>query len=97
MTLEVDVEEALRKAVEAAGGLCLKLNPLWYRGIPDRLVLLPGGRVVFVELKRSKRASTKRSVAVHQSRWAKILKALGFTHIRLEGYDDLEDFKLTYL
>jgi hypothetical protein len=52
MVIEADVEEALRVGVEALGGLCIKLNPFWNIGIPDRLVLLPGGRAIFVELKK---------------------------------------------
>lgn len=52
--LEKSVEDHLRRAVESRGGLCLKLNPKGYKGIPDRLVVLPGPRVMFVELKRPK-------------------------------------------
>lgn len=97
MASENDIEKALRLAVEAAGGYCLKMNPTWYRGIPDRLILLPGAVILFVELKKSKTARTKPSVAIHQSRWRKILLALGFTHLRIEGYEDLGTFKTNYL
>lgn len=46
---EATVEGHLRKVVKAMRGYCIKL---YLRGWPDRLVLLPGGRAVFVELKR---------------------------------------------
>ena len=49
---EDTVETHLRKCVKLLQGLCIKLNPFGMRGIPDRLVLLPGARVLFVELKR---------------------------------------------
>ena len=46
------VERAVVRAVEDAGGLALKLVSPGWAGAPDRLVLLPGGRVMFVEAKR---------------------------------------------
>lgn len=52
MTDERDVEARLVRAVSASGGLCLKLDSSSKKGIQDRLVLLPGARVIFVELKR---------------------------------------------
>jgi len=73
MMLEAVVEDALNGGVDALGGLCLKLNPLWYVGIPDRLCLLPGGRLVFVELK-----TIGGRVKRKQSRWHERLRALGF-------------------
>lgn len=50
--LESSVEQYLRRKVEAAGGRCVKFDPGNYRGWPDRIVLLPGGVVVWVETKR---------------------------------------------
>lgn len=54
MALEKDVEQRLRKGVEALGGRCMKLVSQGNNGTPDRLVLLPDGRCIFVELKRPK-------------------------------------------
>lgn len=50
--LEKTLENRLRLAVERAGGLCLKWTSPGRRGVPDRMVLFPGGLIVFVELKR---------------------------------------------
>jgi len=50
--LENEVETYLRKRVEAVGGQCVKFIPDYRRGWPDRVVLLPGGVLVWVELKR---------------------------------------------
>ena len=49
---ERDVEGYLVREVGKLGGLCLKLDSSGKKGIQDRLVLLPGGRVLFVELKK---------------------------------------------
>ncbi len=48
-TRESNLERRFVREVKARGGLALKMSGM--AGIPDRLVLLPGGRVVFVELK----------------------------------------------
>lgn len=48
---ESKIERKLTELVEALGGECVKLSPDFYVGIMDRMVLLPGGRVIFVELK----------------------------------------------
>jgi hypothetical protein len=48
---ERDVEAALVAAVEAAGGLALKFTSPGRRSVPDRIVILPGQDVVFVECK----------------------------------------------
>ena len=49
MDLERDVERRLAYLVEQAGGICLKHGQ---DGWPDRIVMLPGGKIVWVELKR---------------------------------------------
>jgi len=46
------VEEELVQRVRRAGGIAEKVTVLGARGFFDRLVLLPGGRVIFVECKR---------------------------------------------
>lgn len=94
--LESAVEERLRRAVVAAGGLCIKLPAILYRGIPDRLLILQG-RVIFVELKRAKKARTKKSVRVHQDSWSEILRTLDQTVVKIEGDQDLDEFIATYL
>lgn len=47
---EKDLERKLVRSVEKNGGKALKLNS-GIRGMPDRLILLPGGVIMFVELK----------------------------------------------
>ena len=50
--LEKSIENILRKAVEDEGGVCLKWTCPGHRGVPDRMILFPGGIIAFVELKR---------------------------------------------
>ena len=49
---ELTIERALTLQVTLAGGIALKVKVIGRRGFVDRLVLLPGGKVLFVELKR---------------------------------------------
>lgn len=48
---EYVVENEFVKAVHKAGGVAYKLTSQTANGLPDRLVLFPGGKTVFVELK----------------------------------------------
>ena len=48
---ERDVERLLRRRTEALGCMCLKFVSPGFAGVPDRIVLLPTGQAIFVELK----------------------------------------------
>lgn len=52
---ESEIERKLVAAVKARGGIAPKLVSPGLDGMPDRLVLLPDGRMAFVELKASGR------------------------------------------
>lgn len=73
---ETSIENYLKKEVAKLGGLCVKLSPLNNVGIPDRLILLPGGIVLFVETKKPKGAK----IGALQPWWRKKLTDLGFEH-----------------
>jgi len=45
------IEQKLIRAVKAAGGIAVKFVSPGYDGMPDRIVLLPGGKMAFVEVK----------------------------------------------
>lgn len=49
---ESQIEARLSREMKHAGGLCLKWVSPGCTGVMDRIVLLPGGRVIFVELKQ---------------------------------------------
>jgi len=51
---ESAVETELVRRVRALGGRCEKVTVLGSRGFFDRIVVLPGGKVVFCECKRPK-------------------------------------------
>ena len=60
MQLEKDVEGYLTRQVERLGGRCEKFIPDIDNGMPDRLVLLPGGTVVWVETKNGEGEEARR-------------------------------------
>ena len=49
--LEKTIEAALVKRVKALGGMAEKFTSPNKRSVPDRIVTLPGGVIIFVELK----------------------------------------------
>ena len=48
---EREIEEYLRLGVKRLGGAAFKFKSLGNAGVPDRIVIVPGGDVYFVELK----------------------------------------------
>lgn len=71
---EKTIEEYLRDQIKAVGGRAYKFTSPGNDGVPDRLVCLPGGRVVFVETKAPGKKSTS-AQKLQQQR----LESLGFT------------------
>ena len=57
--LEEDVEREFVRLMCGEGWTVLKFTPMGSRGWPDRMVVLPGGRPVFVELKRPGKEPTE--------------------------------------
>ena len=49
---EKTIEQKLVAAVKSMGGIAPKFISPGFDGMPDRLVLLPGGKIAFVEVKR---------------------------------------------
>lgn len=68
MTLEKDVEAALVRRVKAMGGLCEKFTSPGRRSVPDRLVTMPDGQIIFVELKRPGGKPTEAQLKDHAKR-----------------------------
>lgn len=84
--LEKELEAKLVKGVQGLGGYCLKWVSPGNRGVPDRIVLLPGGRVVFVEMKRPAAGSKPSPL---QDWWKDRLEDLGFECWTVYNEDDL--------
>ena len=57
--LEKEVEKFLVREVKKLGGISFKFISPGNAGVPDRIVILPSGKVVFVELKTDKGKLTK--------------------------------------
>lgn len=58
MMLERDVDKLLVKRAQLRGIECVKVASIANRGVPDRLLIGPGKRFGFVEVKRGKGALT---------------------------------------
>lgn len=70
---EKSIEQKLVCAVKQRGGICPKLACPGFDGMPDRLILLPGGRMGFVEVKAPGGKPRLLQAARHQ-----LLTRLGF-------------------
>ena len=70
---EKHIEQKLIAVVKALGGMAIKINSLSMSGLPDRLVLLPAGKALFVELKAP--GKKMRALQVKRKRQ---LEGLGF-------------------
>ena len=66
--LEKTIEASLVKHVKALGGMAEKFTSPSKRSVPDRLVTLPGGQIIFVELKAPGKKPTSKQELDHQRR-----------------------------
>lgn len=80
------VEATLRDEIKRMGGWALKLLPS-VSGLPDRIVLLPWGRLYFVELK-----SPTGTVKPHQTVIHNRLRRLGFEVYVLSTPDAVKEW-----
>jgi len=83
---EKQIEQKLVRAVMAMGGLCPKLVSPGMDGMPDRLVLLPGGRMAFAELK----APGRKPRPLQLRRMAQ-LSRLGFRVSVIDGPEQIDE------
>lgn len=72
--LEKVTERKLRDKVRVLGGLCLKLECPGYTGAPDRMILLPGAKIIFAETKQRGKKERARQEFVQKQ-----FRDLGFT------------------
>lgn len=88
---EKKLERKLSEIVKEMGGMSFKFVPLHVAGIPDRICLLPGGRIFFAEIKTTKQTLKK----LQQLTRSKLLK-LGFNVYIVDKSSDLEQIKIEY-
>lgn len=88
-TLESDIEKKLRLMVAKHGGLCLKWVCPGWSGVPDRIILLPGGHIIFCELKRPKGGK----IEVLQTWWRKRLQTFGFLSVVVKNAEEVDQLE----
>lgn len=80
------IESRLRKGVERAGGRCLKFVSPGHTGVPDRIILMPGGRVYFAETKAPGEKERARQEYVQRK-----LAELGFkTYASVDSFEKVD-------
>jgi len=84
--LEKTVEHFLDDEVRKRGGFTVKLSPLGYKGIMDRLVVLPD-RMFLAELKRPKNGK----IAKLQHWWNRRFTDLGHEAVFIKNHDEVLD------
>jgi hypothetical protein len=84
--LESTVETYLVERVEALGGVAEKVQVINRRGFFDRLVLLPGGRVIFCEVKRPRGGV----LSPHQRQRIENYRALGAEVAVVKNRDEVD-------
>jgi hypothetical protein len=81
---EKEIETALVRAVKARGGLAIKFVSPGLNGVPDRLILMPGGCIAFIELK-----APGRKMRPIQLKRAGQIEALGFRVFCIDSKDQI--------
>lgn len=87
MASEKLLERKLREAVARLGGKALKFSSPYETGYPDRLVLMPGGKVFWAELKTTGRKPSSKQL-VRQAE----LRRLGFLSEIIDNEETLNNF-----
>lgn len=88
--MEKTVEKYLVNEIERLGGLCVKFPPLFFRGFPDRIVLLPGAVIAFVETKDTGKKPRPIQERVHAK-----LRKLGFRVEVIDSKEGVDNFIMT--
>lgn len=84
---EKTVERRLVELVKANGGMCIKLLCDQLTGLPDRMCLFPGHRIIFVELKTTGQKPRRIQTYVHNK-----LRDLGFRVEVIDTVKGVEQF-----
>jgi len=66
--LERDIEKKFVAHVKSLGGTAEKFTSPARRSVPDRIVTLPGGRIIFLELKATGKEATEQQAKDHKRR-----------------------------
>lgn len=88
--LEKQIESHLVKKIKDAGGIAYKFVSPAHRGVADRIVVLPGGGVIFVELKTATGV-----LSPLQKIFADDMARLGQNYIVLKSKEEVDAFVAT--
>lgn len=80
------LEAKLGRHVKSLGGWSIKLLATHVWGLPDRMCLLPGGRIIFVEMKTTKKKPTKIQLIIHKK-----LRDLGFVVLIIDQSEQINE------
>ena len=80
------IEHALIRAVLKRGGLCPKFVSPGYDGMPDRIILMPGGRIAFAELKAPGKKPRPLQLYMHTQ-----LRLLGFQVFVIDNPSQIQE------
>ena len=83
---EKTIEQKLSLMVKKHGGICPKWVSPGFDGVPDRIVLMPEGRLAFVEIKAPGKKPRPLQVSRH-----KLLRKLGFKVYILDDVKQIQD------
>lgn len=84
---ERDIEKKLVNEIRKMGGEAFKWTSPGNDGVPDRIVMLPGGRLIFIELK-----ADRGSLSPIQKVQIRRIQKLGQEVYVVRGMDGLEEF-----
>jgi len=87
MLTEKNLERALCSRIKANKGMAIKLWAMSMTGLPDRLILMPGGKASFAEIKTTGQKPKLVQRIVHDK-----LRQLGFTVAVIDSQQSLDDF-----
>jgi len=89
---EKTLERLLRNSVKKElKGLSLKLLSDYITGLPDRICLIPGGKIFFAEIKTTKKKPTKIQLYMHR-----VIRELGFRVEILETSEQIKELIREY-
>jgi hypothetical protein len=86
------IEKLLVDTVEEHKGWAIKMICTFISGLPDRLILLPGGIIFFAELKSTGKKPSPRQLIVHEA-----LRRLGFKVYVIDSTEQVKTVLEKYL
>ena len=81
---EKHIELKFRTEVKKRGGIAIKFISPGFDGVPDRIVLMQGGRIAFVELKAPGKKMSQKQIKRKRQ-----LEELGFSVYIIDNIDKI--------